>query len=111
MTISTKNVTAIPNNPNLAEENKAIMQERGRYIAKNKLKSMGMQLPDSTLSLMTDMIGRIFVMHLAGDEIVDEELKKTMKQLAKDLDSSVPVPVNNIVLDFYPADNNVKITF
>lgn len=111
MTISTKNVTSIPNNPNLAEDNKAIMQERGRYIAKNKLKSMGMQLPDSTLSLMTDMIGRIFVMHLAGDEIVDEELKKTMKQLSQGLDSSVPVPIDNIELDFYPADNNVKITF
>ena len=111
MTISTKNVTAIPNNTNLAEDNKVMMQERGRYIAMNKLKSMGMKLPDSTLSLMTDMIGRIFVMHLAGDEIVDEELKKTMKQLSQELDSSVPVPIDNIELDFYPADNNVKITF
>lgn len=111
ITVSTKNVTSIPSNPNLAEENKKIMQERGRYIAMSKIRSMGMQLPETTRSLMADMIGRIFVMHLAGDEVVDEELKKTMQQLSDELDSSVPLPTNNIQLDFYPADNNVKITF
>lgn len=109
--ISTKNVTSIPSNPNLALENKNTMYERGRGIAIDKIRSMGMQLPDNTLSLMADMVGKIFVMHLAGDEVVDDELKKTMKQLAKEFDSSVPVPVDNIELDFYPADNNVVITF
>lgn len=109
--ISTKNITSIPSNLNLAEDNRNTMFQRGRSIAMGKLRSMGMQLPDVTLSLMADMIGKIFVMHLAGDEVVDDELKKTIKQLSKELDSSVPVPVDNLELDFYPADNNVEITF
>lgn len=111
MKISTRNITSIPSNTNLAIENKNTMMERGRGIAIEKIRSMGMQLPDTTLSLLADMIGKVFVMHLAGDEVVDDELKKTMKQLAKELDSSVPVPIDNIELDFYPADNNVEITF
>lgn len=111
MTISTKNVTSIPNNPKLAEQNKAIMEERGRAIAMGKINSMGIQLPDSTLSLMADMVGKIFVMHLAGDEVVDEELRRTLKQLSEELDSPTAVPIDNIELDFYPADNNVEITF
>lgn len=109
--ISTKNITSIPSNLNLAEDNRNTMFQRGRSIAMGKIRSMGMQLPDVTLSLMADMIGKIFVMHLAGDEVVDDELKKTIKQLSKELDSSVPVPVDNLELDFYPADNNVEITF
>lgn len=111
MKVSTKNITSIPNNPRISEENKAIMQERGRAIAIGKIRSMGLQLPDATLSLMADMIGKIFVMHLAGDEVVDEELKTTIKQLSKELDSSMPIPTDNIELDFYPADNNVEISF
>lgn len=109
--ISTKNITSIPSNLNLAEDNRNTMFQRGKSIAMDKIRSMGMQLPDVTLSLMADMIGKIFVMHLAGDEVVDDELKKTIKQLSKELDSSVPVPVDNLELDFYPADNNVEITF
>ena len=111
LNISTKNVTSIPSNLNLAEDNRNTMFQRGSSIAMGKIRSMGMQLPDVTLSLMADMIGKIFVMHLAGDEVVDDELKKTIKQLSKELDSSVPVPVDNLELDFYPADNNVEITF
>lgn len=111
MKVSTKNITAIPNNPTISEDNKVIMQERGRAIAISKIRSMGLQLPDTTLSLMADMIGKTFVMHLAGDEVVDEELKTTIKQLSKELDSSMPVPTDNIELDFYPADNNVEISF
>lgn len=111
MKISTRNVTSIPNNPNLAEQNKAIMQERGRAIATSKIRSMGIQLPDTTLSLMVNMIGKIFVMHMGGDEVVDDELRKTIKQLSDELDSQTPVPVDNLELDFYPADNNVEITF
>ncbi len=111
MKISTKNVTSTLNNPNLAIENKNVMFERGQGLAIEKIKSMGMQLPDKTLSLLSDMVGKIFVMHLAGDEVVDDELKKTIKQLATDLDPSAPVPTDRIELDFYPADNNVNITF
>ena len=109
--ISTKNVTSIPSNLNLAEGNRNTMFQRSRSLAMGKIRSMGIQLPEATFTLMADMIGKIFVMHLAGDEVVDDELKKTLKQLSKELDSSVPVPVNNLELDFYPADNNVEITF
>lgn len=111
MKISTQNVTSIPNNLKLAEENRKIMLERSRSIAMNKISSMGMQLPEVTRSLIVDMIGKIFVMHLAGDEVVDEELKKTIKGLSKEFDSPVPVAIDNLELDFYPADNNVEITF
>lgn len=111
MTISTRNITSTPNKPNLAVENKEIMYQRGKALAMEKITSMGMQFPEATTTLMADMIGKIFVMHLAGDEVVDEDLKTTMKQLYKELDSTSPLPIDKMELDFYPADNNVRINF
>lgn len=111
MRVTTKNITSIPKNSHLAEQNKAIMENRGRVIATEKIRAIGMKLPRTTASLMANILGRIFVMHLAGDEVVDKELKESLMLLSKETDSPMDIPMDNIELDFYPADNNVEITF
>lgn len=111
MQVYTKTVTSTPTNPNLSEDNKLKMQKQAERLALNKIKNIGIQLPDSITTLFSKITGEVFVMHLAGDEVVDDKLRTSIRQLYQVLDQSETVPVDKLELDFYPADNNVKITF
>lgn len=109
--ISTRNITSTPSSPHLATENKAVMKERAKQIAIEKIKARGMQLPDKTLFLITDIIAQVFVMHIEGDEIIDQGLRESIQQLAIELDSPADISDELVDIDFYPADNNVEIRF
>jgi len=109
--ISTKNITSTPENPNLMQQNKLEMQERAKRIAIEKMNQRGFQFPAKTTALITDIVAKVFVMHLAGDEKPDEELKEWVRQLAVELDSPMDVSNELLGLDMYPADNNVEIIF
>lgn len=111
LNISTKNITSTPPSPDLAENNKAVMQEKAREIAVDKIKAKGMQFPEKTLSLITDIISQIFVMHLEGDEEIDDNLRKSLQKLSTELDSPVDTSNQLFGIDLYPADNNVEIKF
>ncbi|MEN9919774.1 MAG: hypothetical protein RL662_2210 [Bacteroidota bacterium] len=109
--ITTKNITSTPLSPQLATTNKAVMQERGKQLALEKIQARGMVLPDNVSSLIVNIISQIFVMHLEGDEKVDEALKSSIKDLSKELGSPMNTPSRFLEIDFYPADNNVVINF
>lgn len=109
MDIKTRNITSTTDNPNLAEEDKIRMQMFSEKQAKQKLKGLGYNLPDSTLSEMANVLSQIFVLHAYGDEKISDDLKEAMEKLSIQLDT--PIDLTEIELDFHPADNNVKITF
>ncbi|MDR0824932.1 MAG: metallophosphoesterase [Prevotella sp.] len=109
MDIQTKNVAAIPENPNLAEEDKARMLELSTRLAISKLKGLDYDLPDEMLLSLADVLGQVFVKHAYGDETLDDKLKDSMERLSILMDS--PVDMSDIELDFYPADNNLRIDF
>lgn len=111
MSVSTKNVTAIEGKPDLAEDNKKVMQSRARALALEVIRAKGMSFPPQTLDLLADLASQIFVQHLQGDEKVDDAMKEAIAHLIKDMGMPVPLSPENIELDFYPADNNVEITF
>lgn len=111
MSVSTKNVTAIEGKPDLAEDNKKVMQSRARALALEVIRAKGMSFPPQTLYLLADLASQIFVQHLQGDEKVDDAMKEAIAHLIKDMGMPVPLSPENIELDFYPADNNVEITF
>jgi len=111
MKISTKNIVSTSSSPRLAEESKAIMYDRAKQIGLEKIQQRKMQLSPQTLSLITDIIAQIFVMHLEGDEKLDDNLRKSIQQLSKELDSPIDISDQALGIDFYPADNNVKIKF
>ncbi|MBD8389457.1 metallophosphoesterase [Dysgonomonas sp. BGC7] len=109
MTIKTENVISVPSNPNMAVEDKHRIQALSQRMAKNKLQGLGYDMPADILDQMADVMSRIFVLHLFGDEVADERLKTSIGKLAKIMDS--PIDIEEIQLDFEPADNNVQITF
>ncbi len=109
MSIETKNVVAVSANPNLAEEDKQRMLELSTRLAVGKLKGLGYDMPNETLMQFADVLGQIFIMHAYGDEKADDKLKASIEKLSKSMDS--PMDLNDIELDFYPADNNLYIKF
>lgn len=110
MKISTRNIISTPDTPNLAKNSKEAMEKTAKQLAIGKLKSKGMVFPAETTQLISDIIAKIFVKHLEGDEAVDEELEQLLQQLAKQLDS--PFDITQLSkLDFEPADNNVELEF
>jgi len=107
--ISTKNITEVPGYPGLAEKDKARMQILAKRMAVQKLKGLGFSLPTEITGQMADILSQVFVLHLYGDEKPDEALKASMQRFSMLLDSSEDI--DEISLDFPPADNNVEIVF
>lgn len=109
MSIVTKNITTIPENPELAEKDKQRMLELSTKLAKGKLGKFGYSLSDETSALFANVLGQIFVRHAYGDEVIDGALVDSINKLSQSMDS--PIDINEIQLDFPPADNNLRINF
>lgn len=111
MKISTKNVISIEGKPNLAEDNKILMEQRARHLALEMLRSKGMSFPPETTRLLADFAGKLFVQHMYGDEKMDDQMREAIARLVKDIGVPMPLSPESIELDFFPADNNVEIEF
>lgn len=110
MKITTKNVTSTPDIPNLATESRLMMEDAAKRLAIGRLNAKGLVFPVETTELITDIIARIFVKHLEGDEVIDKELETLLQKLGTQIDS--PIDISQLSkLDFEPADNNVEISF
>lgn len=107
--IKTSNITSIPQNPALAQDDKQRMQTLSEKMATGKLKSFNFGLSKDVSDKFADVLSQIFILHISGDEKPDEQLKQSLKELSALMDS--PMDVNEIELDFPPADNNVEIFF
>lgn len=109
MDIKTQNVKSVPGYPNLADDNKKEMLLLAKKMADQKLKSSGYNLSDSVRTKMADAIAQLFVLHLAGDEQLTPDLEQAILEMAKTMDA--PVDLDDLELDFAPADNNVILDF
>jgi hypothetical protein len=109
MKIETRNITSVAGNPDLAEEDRQRMLKLSTGLAKGKLRKSGYELPDETSALLANVLGQIFIRHAYGDEKIDGALKDSIDKLSGSMDS--PIDINEIQLDFPPADNNLYIKF
>lgn len=110
MNITTRNITSIPSNPNLAADSKELMRKLANKQAEGKLKKMNSDLPAEVSARFAEVLAQVFVLHAYGDEQIDDQLKQLMENLAIALGNSVE-DMDEVQLDFPPADNNVKIVF
>lgn len=109
--ISTRNITGIPSNPNLKEEDKIKMQKRGEELAIGKIESTGIKLSPEISGLVSKLAGEVFVKHLEGDEVVDAPMRETIQKISSYFDDGSRIPIETIEIDMYPPDNNFKIKF
>ncbi|MDR2954463.1 MAG: metallophosphoesterase [Prevotella sp.] len=109
MSIKTKNIVSIADNPSFLEEDKLRMQTLAKKQAQGKLKGLGFNMPPEASASFSEVMSQIFIMHAYGDEVMNETLRKSLAKLADTMD--IPIDMEEVELDFPPADNNVEIVF
>lgn len=109
MSIKTKNITEIPSNLNLSEEDRVRMKSLANRQAAAKLEGGRFDLSPDLLPIFSEILSQLFVLHLYGDEQLDGDLLDSVKRLSESMDA--PFDANDVDLDFWPADNNVEIVF
>ncbi len=105
--VKTKNITSTPDSRHLAADSRRQMEDIARRMAQNKLKNMGLNMPDNVLKPMADVLSQVFILHLGGDEKMTPELEAAVDNLMQGSDDDA----FSGELDFYPPDNDVEIIF
>lgn len=109
MIVKTKNITCIQSDLNLAQNDSLRMKTLAKKQAAQKLKNSGFDLSPDVLPDFVEALSQLFILHLYGDEEMTDALLQSIKRLSESMDA--PFDIDDIELDFGPADNNVEIIF
>ena len=107
--IHTTKILAIPGKPDLARQDSIAKLEYATQAAKTRIKAKLSFLPDDTVEALGQLIGRIYIMHVAGDEKMDDEMRKAITAFASLMGDDSGIDPADLKLDFPPADNEVSI--
>lgn len=111
MDIRTKNIVSTASYPNLVEDEKIRTRSLAQRLAVNKLRSRNFGLSESAINKFSELVSQIFLLHVMGDEVVDDNLKDVLKNIGQEMGMPIELDSTSLQLDFYPPDNNVSITF
>ena len=109
LSIDTRFVTEIPGNPKLEEEHRTKLEEITYRIAKSRLNNIGLPIPPHLKAVLIEMIVKLNMTHVRGDEIVDEEMIGIVESFAALLGNEVHP--EEFTMDFPPEDNKLVIEF
>ena len=109
LSIDSRFVTEIPINYNLEEEYLNRLEKITFRIAESKLNNLGLPLPPQLKAVLTEMIVKLNLTHVRGDEMVDEEMLELIMSLSAILGNEVEP--EEYTLDFPPMDNKLIIEF
>ncbi|HLW10621.1 MAG TPA: hypothetical protein VKX35_09490, partial [Fermentimonas sp.] len=107
LSIDSRFVTEIPGNPNLEEEYRNRLERITLRVAESRLNSLGLPFPPQLKTVLAEMIVRLNLAHVRGDEVVDEEMLGIIKSFAALLGNEVEQ--EEYSLDFPPKDNKLII--
>lgn len=100
-------ITSLPGNADLEQEAMDRLEVTTRRVAESRLKGLGFPIPDELMPLLTDLIVKLNLKHVKGDEKADPEMMLSLRMFASYLGDEVDL--QNFSFDFPPPDNNVEI--
>ncbi len=109
LSVDTRFVTAVPGNPDLASVYREKLETITRRAAESRLKGLGIPMSQETLDVLTDVIVKLNLMHVRGDEKPDPAMKMAIRLFADQMGSDADP--ESFVFDFPPEDNRVVIPF
>ena len=109
LSIDTRFVNTIPGNAAFEEESRQRLETITRRVARNRLEGMDIELPERTLEALTDVIVKLNMMHVRGDEKPDREMELAIRMFASQLGGEAEI--EEFTFDFPPEDNKVVIPF
>lgn len=108
LSIESKFVETIPGKPNLKGEYRQKTEEIARRSAQAKINSMSLLIPLDMKSAVIDLLVKMQILHMGGDEKVDDEMLQLIKRINK-LVGDPNADFSSFDLDFPPADNTLEI--
>lgn len=106
--IETVFVDSIPGNPNLKEEYRQKTEQIARRAAQSKINSMALPIPADMKNAVIDLLVKMQLLHMKGDEKMDDEMLELIKRVNK-LVGDPDADFSSFELDFPPADNFLEI--
>ncbi|WP_294079667.1 metallophosphoesterase family protein [Proteiniphilum sp. UBA5384] len=107
LSIDSRFVTSIPGNPDLTEIYKDKLDSMTRRVATRRIEGLGIPMSAETLKALTDVIVKLNLMHVKGDEKPDLAMKMAIRLFADQLGSEANP--ESFTFDFPPEDNRVMI--
>lgn len=108
LTIESFFVDSIPSNHNLQEEYRLKTEKIASRIAHLKIESMSLPIPEELKNTLIDLIVKMQILHMKGDEVMDAEMLQMIEQL-NEIVGDTDADFSSFKLDFPPADNFVEI--
>lgn len=106
--IDTRFVTSVPLNPRLGEEYREKLEKTTKEVAQSRLKGMGIPFPDETLEALVQLVVRMNILHVSGDEKPDKEMQEAVRNFSELLGNESG-EIKTFQLDFPPQDNKLVI--
>lgn len=107
LSIDTRFVNKIPGNAAFEEESRQRLETITRRVARNRLEGMDIPLAEGPLEALTDVIVKLNMMHVRGDEKPDREMELAIRMFATQLGGEAEM--EEFTFDFPPEDNKVVI--
>lgn len=109
LSIETRFITSVPGNLDLEEVYREKLDLLTRNAAADRLKKYGLLFPEEMLNVLTDLIAKLNMAHVKGDEMPDPEIMAAIQKFAAFLGNEVKT--EDYSFDFPPADNKLIIEF
>lgn len=101
-------VDSISGNPNLQVEYRNKTEKIAHRVAQSKIESMSLPVPSDIKRALINLIVKMQILHMKGDEKMDPEMQKMIEQLSEIVGDS-NADFSSFKLDFPPADNFLEI--
>jgi predicted MPP superfamily phosphohydrolase len=105
--IDTRFVTSIPRNPDLETEYRQKLETITRNVAQNRLRGLGIPMPGEMRNTLIDIVVKLNMLHVRGDEEPDEDMIQAIRKLSELLGDDADM--NEFVFDFLPENNRLVI--
>jgi DNA repair exonuclease SbcCD nuclease subunit len=107
--VHTKNIRSIPGKPDLAMQDSIVKLKFAVESGKRQIRRRIADLPDSTVDVLAQVIGRIYIMHVRGDEKIDDDMRRIVARFSSLMGGGMEIDFSEFQLDSPPADNDVRL--
>lgn len=107
LSIESRFITSTPQKPDLDLEYKLKLERITRRAADNRLNNLGVPMSSNIKDVLTDMIVKLYLAHVKGDEVPDSEMLEMIESFSALLGNEVQE--EDYSFDFPPEDNNLTL--
>ncbi len=109
LTIDSHFIQSVEGVPNLQEKYQEKMERYAKASAEAQLSRLKIPLAEETRRALSDLLSRINILHVAGDEKVNAETTEAIQKLAESVGDE-NFDAKSFQLDFPPADNHLTLS-